>query len=154
MALKMTGVVPIFEASTDLTTARNDEEGRRAGAVVVADSSGFVLHRHADLARHGMNAALGTLAGQTVKTIDAPALAASGIDLGEIEAKPYPSAVRRAGLVSALHRSVGILFEDTDGSFRIVATQQWVCEPHGETYIRSRGGPCPNHTDGTLKPVP
>jgi hypothetical protein len=152
MSLKMKGIVPIFEASSAVAAALDNEESARAGAVIVADGSGLVLHHHAALTHHRKAPTLGALAGQSVETLDARAMEPAGI--GAIEAMPHTSPTHTAGLVSPLSRQVAMLFEDADGSFRIVATQRWQCDPHKETYIRRRGGPCPNHSDGTLKPIP
>jgi len=156
--------LPLFD-STDLAAAAlGDDVSKRLGYFVTHDSGAYRLHDYTHVTNFAPRldpaATLGSFRAPEVPRLGPVGLPGSGADLLHRDVTPNVLIAQSLGtgmaivsdFVAAMGRRYAVAFVDETGFYGKLVAQKWTCNPYGETYYRSSGGPCPIHDDGTLTP--
>lgn len=152
--------VPLFDKSERASTAFNYEDCWLAGAVVSTDGDAFFLLNYADL--DDSPRPLGEVPAHKLDILTMEELTGAGV--GSFKPEPDPTRELSVGLPDGIaiaitsvvgmpkgNRMAILHVDPTEMNFNWLVPRKWVCDPHGEMYFRTKGGPCPKHLDGTLK---
>jgi hypothetical protein len=155
-------VLPLFDATATVQSVMQDEESCLAGAAVAGDGVDFFVHRTSDLAQaaaqSGGDVLLRDLPGRQLGALTPHDAMEADLDPLLIDSHRHAADIRlpegiaiASVLATPRGRRFAVTYVDTLGDMKVLVSRKWVCNPHGETYIRLAGGRCPCHEDGVLQ---